>query len=335
MAQSAREWEKTDSVEVDERSQWQNPFRCREDLSDSQKAGVFFDWIDRQPWYREAMRRELAAVPITASDPGHEWDAGMLREIVELGTRPIVAQRQPFLYPVLVFGSNRSGRHGRGAARTASRLYGAEDGIGEGQAGQSYALPTKDVDLESLSVDAIQAHVDRFIEYAESHPETEFMLTRVGCRLAAHRDETIGPLFAKAPKNVFLPGPWERYVQSRENSVRILVAGSDEMNDAFKIYSELDAIVERFSTEPTLIVGSNGGSDHHVIDYAQSRNLHFERFPAWWRTESNAASYTRDQRMLWRSTHMVAFADKRSRSTQLMIEKAKGEGVKLRVIDCT
>lgn len=41
---------------------------------------------------------------------------------------------------IFVFGSNESGRHGKGAAKTALRL-GAKLGIGNGISGNSYAIP--------------------------------------------------------------------------------------------------------------------------------------------------------------------------------------------------
>ena len=51
------------------------------------------------------------------------------------------------------------GRHGAGAARFAFRHFGARDGIAEGHAGQSYAIPTryfKGSDLITLPLDQIE-----------------------------------------------------------------------------------------------------------------------------------------------------------------------------------
>jgi len=57
--------------------------------------------------------------------------------------------------PIFVFGSNRAGRHGNGAALAARRQHGAIYGQGEGLQGQSYAIPTKDEKLKTLGLDAI------------------------------------------------------------------------------------------------------------------------------------------------------------------------------------
>ncbi|MBR4432442.1 MAG: transcriptional regulator, partial [Paludibacteraceae bacterium] len=74
---------------------------------------------------------------------------------------------------VFVFGSNLSGMHGGGAARTAYELFGAEWGVGVGPTGQCYAIPTMHGGLEE-----IRPYVDDFIRYAEKHPEQLFLVTR-------------------------------------------------------------------------------------------------------------------------------------------------------------
>ena len=76
---------------------------------------------------------------------------------------------------VFVFGSNLQGYHGGGAARTAMDKFGAEWGVG-----------------------------------AKEHPDTRFLVTRIGCGIAGFRDAEIAPLFAKAVNlpNVALPRFW-------------------------------------------------------------------------------------------------------------------------------
>lgn len=112
------------------------------------------------------------------------------------------------LTSIFVFGSNLAGRHGAGAALAARQYHGAIYGQGVGRQGNSYAIPTKDEQLRALSIDRIRLHVDAFIEYARSHPELIFQVTRVGCGLAGYCDKDIGPLFANAPTNCQLPHEW-------------------------------------------------------------------------------------------------------------------------------
>jgi hypothetical protein len=109
---------------------------------------------------------------------------------------------------IFVFGSNRAGRHGKGAALEARRKYGAVYGQGEGLQGDSYAIPTKDERLRSLPLSEIQEHVEQFLAFARSHPDLEFMVTRVGCGLAGYTDVEIAPFFRGAPQNCALPDGW-------------------------------------------------------------------------------------------------------------------------------
>lgn len=109
---------------------------------------------------------------------------------------------------IFVFGSNTKGIHGAGAAYTARTRYGAQYGKGEGLSGESYAIPTKDAHLRTLSLETIRGYVIRFLEFAEVHREYHFFVTRIGCGLAGLKDEDVAPLFKAAPPNVELPYGW-------------------------------------------------------------------------------------------------------------------------------
>ena len=103
---------------------------------------------------------------------------------------------------IFVFGSNLAGMHGGGAARAAVLRFGAVWGQGVGLQGRSYAIPTMQGGVET-----IKPYVDEFIEFAKSHKELKFLVTRIGCGIAGFRDEQIAPLFRAAldASNVFLP----------------------------------------------------------------------------------------------------------------------------------
>lgn len=114
---------------------------------------------------------------------------------------------------IFVFGSNLSGIHGGGAAKTAHKYFGAEHGNGVGIQGRSYAIPTKSENIErTLTVKEIEPHVERFFTYTFNHPELIFLVTEIGCGLAGHRIEDIAPLFgeAKNMNNIHLP---KRFVE--------------------------------------------------------------------------------------------------------------------------
>ena len=103
---------------------------------------------------------------------------------------------------IFVFGSNLEGMHGGGAARAAYNKFGAIWGQGVGLQGQSYGIPTM-----HGGVDVIKPYVDEFIDFAKSHPELKFLVTRIGCGIAGFRDEEMAPLFKDAIEieNVYLP----------------------------------------------------------------------------------------------------------------------------------
>ncbi len=113
---------------------------------------------------------------------------------------------------VWVFGSNLAARHGGGAAALAERSYGASRKIAEGMSGKSYAIPTKDLEIETLPLDVIKPAVDRFIAHAKAHPKTEFFMTRIGCVLAGYTDAEIAPMFKGAPVNINFPEEWKKFI---------------------------------------------------------------------------------------------------------------------------
>lgn len=109
---------------------------------------------------------------------------------------------------IFVFGSNLAGRHGKGAALTAAKEYGAVYGVGFGRTGGAYAIPTKGDNLRPLPLDHIRIYVSRFLLYARMNPELRFNVTRIGCGLAGYTDAQIGPMFTGAPDNCDLPEGW-------------------------------------------------------------------------------------------------------------------------------
>lgn len=96
---------------------------------------------------------------------------------------------------IFVFGSNRQGIHGAGAALFAKRSLGAVQGCGEGLMGQSYALPSKLTPDTSLTLHEFKGHIERFMGFAVCNPLLDFKITRVGCGHAKFSDAEVAPLF--------------------------------------------------------------------------------------------------------------------------------------------
>jgi hypothetical protein len=99
---------------------------------------------------------------------------------------------------IFVFGSNLSGRHGKGAAKTALG-WGAKWGQGEGPQGRTYGIPTKDASIQrTLPLQTIQECVDYFIEYAAANSHKVFLVTEIGCGLAGLKPKDVAPLFSES-----------------------------------------------------------------------------------------------------------------------------------------
>lgn len=112
---------------------------------------------------------------------------------------------------IFVFGSNLRGAHGAGAARDALSL-GAVMGEGIGRQGQTYAIPTKDWNIETLSIKAIRPHVEVFCDYARTHWKDTFFVTALGTGLAGYTHKDIAPLFRDVPGNCRMPPEWLEYL---------------------------------------------------------------------------------------------------------------------------
>jgi hypothetical protein len=117
---------------------------------------------------------------------------------------------------VFVFGSNQAGIHGAGAAKLALK-WGAKMGRGDGLYGQTYAIPTKDDNIETLPLDIIGNYVLDFLRKARKLPYTTFLVTQIGCGLAGYSPKDIAPLFKDPiykdlPDNIILSKEFHAYL---------------------------------------------------------------------------------------------------------------------------
>ena len=85
---------------------------------------------------------------------------------------------------IFVFGSNMNGNHAGGAARLAVEKFGAIMGQAEGLQGQSYAIPTLNEDMEKVTEEDLITYLGNLRNFANEHPEKEFLLTAIGTGIA-------------------------------------------------------------------------------------------------------------------------------------------------------
>ena len=114
---------------------------------------------------------------------------------------------------VFVFGSNISGIHGAGAALVAKKVFGAEQFVGVGKTGNSYAIPTKDKRIKVLPLNTIIKYIEQFKEFTHSQPNLKFWITRVGCGLAGYHDTQITSLFKGCNINCVFAQEWKPYLE--------------------------------------------------------------------------------------------------------------------------
>ena len=121
---------------------------------------------------------------------------------------PIIGNTTPKL--IFVFGSNLAGRHGKGAALYAMQKWGAVYGFGEGLTGNSYAIPTKDKKLSSLSIEEVGKHISKFHAFTKKNSEMLFLLTPIGTGLAGFDKKIIKKELEKHlwGSNVVLTSSW-------------------------------------------------------------------------------------------------------------------------------
>ena len=155
---------------------------------------------------------------------------------------------------VFVFGSNMNGNHYGGAARIAYDRFGAIWGVGEGEAGMTYAIPTLNKNMEKVTRQQLSGSISRFITYCENHPEKDFYLTKIGCGIAGWSICEVAEIFFEAlenvselglmPKNLILPEEFYLYLEIKlgENNLAVLqrrVRKSSDENERERLHNAI------------------------------------------------------------------------------------------------
>jgi len=115
---------------------------------------------------------------------------------------------------VFVFGSNESGFHSGGAAKTAIQ-WGAVYGQAFSLQGKTFAIPTvKKFIKGKLEINKIADYVNRFIDFTKTRKDLDFLVTEIGCGLAGYSVSDIAPLFKGCDNldNVYLPKSFVEYL---------------------------------------------------------------------------------------------------------------------------
>ena len=118
---------------------------------------------------------------------------------------------------VFVFGSNLYGIHAGGTAKLALDKFGAVWGQGVGLQGKSYAIPTKDHQMNALELRYIRFYVNQLLYVSFLHPKKTFLVTKIGCGLAGYTIKDIAPMFTSYPLNVVVPEEFAKFNLHKKN----------------------------------------------------------------------------------------------------------------------
>ena len=88
--------------------------------------------------------------------------------------------------------------------------------MGYGLQGKSFGIPTKDTFIRTLPLDKIEFYIYSFLTEVMEYPDTEFLVTKIGCGLAGYSEDEIANLFKGKfiPENVTLPESFFNIINS-------------------------------------------------------------------------------------------------------------------------
>lgn len=308
-------------------SRFGNPFPMKHESEREMVIAQFAKWIERQPELLRLSRAVLKGKSLGCYCAPKDCHGDILAAIAEGQWDHKIPEK-----PYFVYGSNLLGINGAGAAKIATSMHLARNGIGQGFNGHAYAIATKESPNRRLRIDQVHEHVQQFIYDAKNNPEKRFYLTKIGRGLEGFDEQEILPLFKDIPDNVLAPGLWLNQLGKLTHH-RIIVAGGRNFNNYDLMRDKLDELLRNLRDKPIEIVsGGAQGADTLGERYAIERGLSLRRLPALWEELGKRAGQIRNVEMAHYGTHLVAFWDGVSTGTENMISIAKKEGLKGRVV---
>lgn len=113
--------------------------------------------------------------------------------------------------------------------------------------------------------------------------------------------------------------------------MKVIVAGGRDFDDYDLLENKMNVILTNH-TDVEIVSGTARGADNLGEKYAKSKGFRIRRMPANWDKYGKAAGYRRNAEMAKYADACVCFWDGKSRGTKHMIDLAKKEGIKLRIV---
>jgi len=113
----------------------------------------------------------------------------------------------------------------------------------------------------------------------------------------------------------------------------LVIAGGRDFSNYNLLKASMSQILQYWSYLPLItITGKAKGADSLGERFSVEHNIPFLEYPADWDTFGKSAGYRRNAEMAKKGTHLLAFHDGKSRGTKHMIDLAKKENLKTKVV---
>lgn len=113
--------------------------------------------------------------------------------------------------------------------------------------------------------------------------------------------------------------------------MKIIIAGGRDYSDYKKLCSVCDNVMRNLK-KVEIVSGVAKGADSLGERYAKEHDIPIKQFPADWAEYGKAAGYRRNSDMADYADALIAFWDGTSRGTHHMIDLAKANKLKIRII---
>lgn len=114
--------------------------------------------------------------------------------------------------------------------------------------------------------------------------------------------------------------------------MKLIVAGSREFGNYNLLSKHLDEINSKYGITE-IVSGTASGADSLGELYAKEHNIPIKRFPANWNKYGRSAGYIRNKDMAHYADACICFWMNKSKGTGHMINLAKENKIRLRVVE--
>ncbi len=113
--------------------------------------------------------------------------------------------------------------------------------------------------------------------------------------------------------------------------MKVIIAGSRTFDNYELLCQKCDVLLS-LRPEIEIVSGTADGADKLGERYAEERGLPIKQFPADWNQFGKSAGYKRNQLMAEYADGLIAFWDGKSKGTKHMIDLAKSNRLKVKII---